>query len=59
MTTSDSLIPLPDRVNEKAEAMLAALRTIASGKGNYGRDIEEPEEYRAIAQQTLKKIGCL
>lgn len=38
--------------------MLKTLRTIASGKKDYGNDVADLTECREIAKKTLREIGC-
>lgn len=47
-------------VIEKGQIMVDALRTIASGKKDYGNSLSDTDyaECRKIAKNALRKIGC-
>lgn len=58
MSATDTSIFGEQRALYVAETMVQALRTIASGKADYGRTIETMEEYEQIAKDALRKVGC-
>lgn len=45
--------------NRIAMILVQALRTIASCKKDYGKEVADIEECRAIAREALVATGCL
>lgn len=45
-------------LTHSADNRVAALRTIASGKKNYGEDVKDYNECREIAKKAIRDVGC-